>query len=72
LSVVKLQQSAWFNGTTAIMTSESSAASLWRFGVNTDQVQSRSTLEDDWEVTPELLSAFRQLAEVVCPILSRK
>eukprot|EP00045_Choanoeca_perplexa_P017957 m.272684 g.272684 ORF g.272684 m.272684 type:complete len:376 (+) comp17679_c0_seq2:6332-7459(+) len=53
------------------MTSESSAASLWRFGVNADQVQPRSTSEDGWDVTPELLSAFRQLAEVVCPILSR-
>eukprot|EP00730_Choanoeca_flexa_P018905 TRINITY_DN9218_c0_g1_i2.p1 TRINITY_DN9218_c0_g1~~TRINITY_DN9218_c0_g1_i2.p1 ORF type:complete len:227 (+),score=7.50 TRINITY_DN9218_c0_g1_i2:154-834(+) len=47
------------------------AAAMWRFGVDTDRIPARSTEEDVWDVTPELFAAFRQLAEVVCPILSR-
>lgn len=44
---------------------------LWRFGADTARVPRRAAEDPTWDITPELMAAFRQLAETMCPILTR-
>lgn len=46
-------------------------ARLWRFGADTSRVPRRAAEDPTWDITPELMAAFRQLAETMCPILTR-
>ncbi|EDQ92243.1 uncharacterized protein MONBRDRAFT_36037 [Monosiga brevicollis MX1] len=49
----------------------SGAPGSWRFACNSAAIPTRSMHDPSWDATPEVMTAFRQLAEVICPILSR-
>jgi len=44
----------------------------WRFGADASRVPRRPAEDPTWDITPELMAAFRQLAETMCPILTRE